>query len=73
MTYWDEIREHRDSFIRGATLVLGGAALILVATLIGLGEGKWLAVAAGTIGVTGVCVIFLGFFVYVVPPLLPAK
>jgi len=68
-----EINAHRDSLVRGLTLILGGAALVLVGTLIGLGATKWFQLAAGTIAVSGIVVAFLGFFVYIVPPLLPAK
>lgn len=73
VSYLSDLRQHKDSLIRGATLVLGGAALLVAGTLIGLGAGKLYAVVAGTLGVAGVIVIFLGFCMYVVPPLLPAK
>jgi hypothetical protein len=69
----EQIRAEKDSLIRGATLVLGGMALVLAGTLIGLGESKFAAVAAGTLATTGIVVAFLGFFIYVLPPLLPAK
>ena len=63
----------RDALLRGATLVLGGLALLLAGTLVGLAEGKWMQVAAGSIAVTGLVVAFLGVFLYVVPPLLPDR
>lgn len=63
----------KDSLIRGATLLLGGIALILAGTLVGLAPGRGAQVGAGLLAVTGVVVMFLGFFVYVVPPLLPSK
>lgn len=68
-----DVLAEKDSLLRGATLLLGGLALVLVGTLIGLAEGKWVAVAAGTLATTGIVVAFLGLFVYVLPPMLPAK
>lgn len=68
-----DVVQQKDSLIRGGTLILGGLALVLAGTLIGFATGKWMQVAAGTLAVTGIVVMFLGFFVYVVPPLLPAK
>lgn len=73
MAWLDEVRAHKDSLIRGVTLALGGMTLVLAGTLIGLAEGKWMAVAAGTLATTGIVVAFLGLFVYVLPPILPAK
>ena len=73
MAWLDEVLAHKDSLIRGATLALGGMALVLAGTLIGLAEGKWMSVAAGTLATTGIVVAFLGLFVYVLPPMLPAK
>lgn len=73
MGFLDEVMQHRDSLVRGLTLVLGGAALILVGTLIGLGGTKVFQLVAGTIAVSGLVLAFLGFFLYLVPPLLPAK
>lgn len=73
MTWLEDVLAQKDSLIRGGTLLIGGIALILAGTLIGLGGTKWLQVAAGTLATTGVVVMFLGFFLYVVPPMLPAK
>lgn len=73
MAWLQDVLAQRDSLIRGGTLLLGGLALVLVGTLIGLAAGKWMQVAAGSLAVTGIVVMFLGFFVYIVPPMLPAK
>lgn len=73
MPWLDDVRAEKDSLIRGGTLLLGGLALVLAGTLVGFASGKWMQVAAGTLAVTGIVVMFLGFFVYVIPPLLPAK
>ena len=73
MSFLEELKQHRDSFVRGATFLLGGLALVLVGTLIGLGGTKWFQLAAGTLAVSGLVLAFLGFFLYIVPPLLPAK
>lgn len=73
MAWLADVVQQKDSLIRGGTLILGGLALVLAGTLIGFATGKWMQVAAGTLAVTGIVVMFLGFFVYVVPPLLPAK
>lgn len=71
--YLEDLRSHADSFGRGATFLVGGFALILVGTFTGTFEPKLAQVAAGTIATTGIVVAFLGFFVYILPPLLPAK
>ena len=73
MTWLEEVLAQKDSLIRGGTLLLGGFALILAGTLVGLEGSKWAQVAAGTLAVTGIVVMFLGFFVYVLPPILPSK
>ena len=73
MPWLDEVRAEKDSLIRGGKLVLGGLALVLAGTLIGFASGKWMQVVAGLFAVTGIVVMFLGFFVYVVPPLLPSR
>ncbi|HUR68989.1 MAG TPA: hypothetical protein VM370_07055 [Candidatus Thermoplasmatota archaeon] len=73
MAWLRDVLAQKDSLIRGGTLLVGGLALVLAGTLIGLEGSKWAQVAAGTLAVTGIVVMFLGFFVYVVPPLLPAK
>ena len=73
MAWLQDVLAQKDSLIRGGTLFLGGLALVLAGTLIGFATGKWMQVAAGTLAVTGIIVMFLGFFVYVIPPLLPAK
>ncbi len=69
----DALRENVASLVRGVTLIIGGLALILVGTLVGVGSSKLAMVSAGTIAFTGVCVAFLGFFLYILPPLLPPK
>jgi hypothetical protein len=71
--YLKDVLSHKDTLVRGVTFILGGAALVLAGTLIGLNTTKVAQVAAGTIATTGVIVMFLGFFVYILPPLLPAK
>lgn len=73
MAWLDDVLAHKDSLLRGVTLALGGMALVLAGTLLGLADGKWMAVAAGTLATTGIVVAFLGLFVYVLPPMLPAK
>ena len=73
MGHLDEIKANADALLRGATLLVGGLALVVAGTLIGLAEDAWWQVAAGSLAVTGIVVAFLGFFVYVLPPLLPAK
>lgn len=73
MTWLADVRAEKDSLIRGGTFLLGGFALILVGTLVGLEGSRWAQVGAGTLAVTGIVVMFLGFFVYVLPPLLPSK
>lgn len=73
VAWLDDVREQKDSILRGAVLLVGGLALVLVGTIVGFAEGRWPQVAAGSLAVTGIVVMFLGFFVYVVPPLLPAK
>lgn len=73
MPWLDDVLQQKDSLIRGGTFFLGGLALVLVGTIVGFASGKWIQVAAGTLAVTGIVVMFLGFFVYIVPPLLPAK
>lgn len=73
VAFVDAFREHAPSLLRGATLLLGGLALIAAGSLIGLGDATWAQMVAGTLAVSGIVVAFLGFFVYVLPPLLPAK
>jgi hypothetical protein len=73
MSWVSEVLAQRDSLIRGGTFLLGGLALVLVGTLIGLAGTKWAQVGAGSLAVTGIVVMFLGFFLYIVPPMLPAK
>lgn len=73
MSYWTDVAEHKDSFIRGVTFLLGGLALVLTGTLIGLAQGKPAQITAGTLATTGITIMFLGAFLYIVPPLLPAK
>lgn len=73
MSFLDGLREHKDTLLRGVTLIVGGAALVLVGTFVGIGTSKLAMVSAGTIAVTGVVVMFLGFFVYILPPLLPSR
>lgn len=71
--FLDQLRENTASLLRGASLIVAGLALVLVGTLIGLGTSKTAMMAAGTIAFGGVCAAFLGFFLYVLPPLLPPK
>lgn len=73
MSFLQGVREHKDALLRGATLLVGGLALVVAGTLVGLDDAAWAQVAAGTLAVSGIVVAFLGFFVYVLPPLLPAK
>ena len=73
MRILEGVREHKDTLLRGASLLVGGAALVLVGSLIGVGAGKVAMVGAGTLAITGVVVMFLGFFVYLLPPLLPGR
>lgn len=69
----DQIRAEKDTLLRGATLLVGGLALLVAGNLVGLAEGQWMQVWAGVLAVTGIVIAFLGFFVYLLPPLLPAK
>ncbi len=73
MAILDSLREHKDTLLRGVTGLGGGAALVLAGSLVGVGTGKFEMIAAGTIAVTGVVVMFLGFFIYILPPLLPGR
>lgn len=73
MPWLQDVLAQKDALIRGGTFLLGGLALVLAGTFIGFGSGKWLQVAAGTLAISGVVVMFLGFFIYIVPPMLPAK
>lgn len=69
----DGLRENKDTLLRGITLIVGGAALILAGTMIGGSHTKLGMMSAGTLAITGVVVMFLGFFVYILPPLLPSR
>ena len=71
--YLQDVKEHKDVLLRGATLLVGGLALMVAANMVGLADGTWFQVAAGLLAVAGIVVAFLGFFVYLLPPLLPAK
>lgn len=73
MSLRDQVAEHKDTLLRGAALLVGGAALVLAGSLIGLGEGRGFDIVAGTIAVGGVVTMFLAFFLYVLPPLLPSR
>lgn len=73
MSFLQSVRENKDALLRGASLLVGGLALILAGSLVGLAEPAPAQVLAGTLAVGGIVVAFLGFFVYVLPPLLPAK
>lgn len=73
MGYLGDLREHAQSFLRGLTTLLGGFALIVVGTVAGYADSRWLDVLAGTLATVGIILAFCGFFVYVLPPLLPAK
>jgi hypothetical protein len=69
----DVLKENAASLARGASLLVAGMALILVGTIIGVGTSKVAMMTAGTIAFGGVCAAFLGFFLYILPPLLPPK
>lgn len=69
----DGLKENRDALLRGLTLVVGGLALLVVGNMVGLSDARWAQLVAGVVAVTGITVAFLGFFVYVLPPLLPSK
>lgn len=73
MSFLEGVRENKASLLRGATLFVGGLALVVAGTLIGLADAIPAQISAGLLAVTGIVVAFLGFFVYVLPPLLPAK
>jgi hypothetical protein len=73
MSFLEGVREHQASLLRGATLLVGGLAFIVAGSLVGLSDATPAQVSAGLLAVTGIVVAFLGFFVYVLPPLLPAK
>ena len=73
MAFVETLREHAATLLRGLTLLLGGLALIAAGSLIGLGDATWAQMTGGTLAVAGIVVAFLGFFVYVLPPLLPAR
>ena len=68
-----DVLAEKDSLLRGLTLLLGGAALVLAGSMIGLNAAKATQITAGLVATTGVVTMFLGFFIYVLPPLLPAK
>jgi hypothetical protein len=69
----DALKENAASLVRGASLLVAGFALILVGTIIGVGTSKAAMMTAGTIAFGGLCAAFLGFFLYILPPLLPPK
>ncbi len=71
--YLDDGKEHKDVLLRGATLLVGGLALLVAANLVGLSDATWAQMTAGLVAVAVIVVAFLGFFVYLLPPLLPAK
>lgn len=71
--FLSDLREHTSSLLKGLTFLLAGIALIIAGTIVGYLDGKAAAFGAGTLAVTGVSVAFLGFFLHIVPPLLPAK
>lgn len=73
MGYLSDVAEHKTDFLKGLTYLVAGFALILIGTIIGYGTGKAAAIAAGTLATTGIVIAFVGFFVHIVPPLLPAK
>lgn len=73
MAWLAEVLSHKDSLLRGATLLAGGAALVLAGSMVSGMEGNLGAIFAGTLATTGIVLMFLGFFVHVLPPLLPAR
>ncbi|HEX2022426.1 MAG TPA: hypothetical protein VHH36_06915 [Candidatus Thermoplasmatota archaeon] len=73
MSYLAEVWSQRDHLLQGVAVLLGGAALVLVGTLVGLNLEKAWQIAAGVVAVGGVVAMFLGFFLYLLPPFLPAR
>ena len=73
MALGEALREHKDTLLRGVSFLVGGAALVLVGSLIGVGTGKVAMISAGTLAIAGVIVMFLGFFLYLLPPMLPGR
>lgn len=71
MGYFQEILAERDALLRGVTLLVGGAALVLAGSMIGLNAERLWQIMAGVVATSGIVVMLLGFFVYVLPPLLP--
>lgn len=71
--YLADLAEHKSDLLKGLTYFVAGLALVLVGTIVGYSDSRWLDVLAGTLATGGIVVIFLGFFVHVLPPLLPAK
>lgn len=73
MAWLSDVLAEKDALLRGATLVVGGLALVLAGSMIGLNTAKVTQIMAGVVATGGIVAIFLGFFVYILPPLLPAK
>jgi len=73
VAYLDDVRHEKDALLRGLVLIVGGAALMIVGTSIGFQPARWAQITAGVLAVTGITTLFLAVFVYVLPPLLPAK
>ena len=71
MGYFQEVLAERDALLRGVTLLVGGAALVLAGSMIGLNVERLWQIMAGLVATSGIVVMLLGFFVYVLPPLLP--
>lgn len=67
------LKEHKATLVRGASLIAGGIGLMLVGTLVGTSESKAAMLIAGTLAFSGLCIVLLAFFLYLLPPLLPAK
>jgi hypothetical protein len=71
--YLADLGAHKTEFLKGLTYLVAGFALVLIGTIVGYADSRWLDVLAGVFATTGIVVAFLGFFVHVLPPLLPAK
>ncbi len=71
--YFADLAEQKQHFLKGLTYVVAGLALMLAGTIVGYMDGRWPDILAGTLATGGVVLAFLGFFVHVIPPLLPAK
>jgi hypothetical protein len=69
----EALRENKDTLLRGVTALVAGGALILAGSLVGYGTDATSQVIAGILAFSGITIAFLGFFIYLLPPLLPGK